>query len=293
MVSVVISTYNRRALLEEAVASVAAQSYRDWELLIVDDASRDDTWEWLLGLGNERIRVFRQPVNRERSAARNRGLAEARGEWVMFLDDDDLLLPVALRTLLDLFTRYPRAIAAVGGRIKFRDGVYRVKIPHTPWTTCRVIWPELLAAWGSVSGQNLYRTEVVREVGGYREDMVIVEDRKMWLDIAMLGPVALTPERVMLYRDHGASRLPANIKELRLSVFLPFLASLPAERLACGRAARAFGASLENAGDSVWRHLQTLRISPRLAVSPLTGPLWLRGLAKALVSPFWRPKRLG
>lgn len=293
MVSVVISTYNRRALLEEAVASVAAQTHGDWELVIVDDASSDDTWTWLSGLGDERIRVFRQMVNRERSAARNMGLAEARGAWVMFLDDDDRLLPGALRTLLGLAARYPAAVAAVGGRVKFREGVYRVTIPHTPWRTCREIWPELVAAWGSVSGQNLYRTEAVRAVGGYPEDLTIIEDRKMWLEVSLQGPVALTPETVMEYRDHGPSRVPANIRDLRLGVFQPFLDSLPAEKAARGRRAREFGEAMESAGESVRGYIRAFLIDPALAVSPLTGPLWLRGLAKSLLAPLWRPRRLG
>jgi glycosyltransferase involved in cell wall biosynthesis len=293
LVSVVISTFNRRPLLEEAVASVVAQSYEDWEILVVDDASSDDTWEWLSALVDKRIRLFRQPVNKERSAARNRGLAEARGELILFLDDDDRLLPLALRELVDLLAEYPEAVAAVGGRIKFRDAVYRVKIPHTPWKTCREIWPELTAAWGSVSGQNLYRTSAVRAVGGYPEHVCIVEDRKMWLDVALIGPVALTPTYVMEYRDHGVSRVPANIKELRLSAFMPFLDSLQGEMAIRGRRAREFGAALESAGESVWRHLSAFWVDPKLALSPLTGPLWLISLAKALLAPVWRPRRLG
>ena len=293
LVSVVISTYNRRCLLEEALASVVAQSYENWEVLIVDDASSDDTWEWVSQITDPRVRRFRQEVNRERSAARNRGLAEARGELILFLDDDDRLLPGALRELVDLLAIYPQAVAAVGGRIKFRDAVYRVKIPHTPWKTCREIWPELTAAWGSVSGQNLYRSSVVRAAGGYPEDLSVVEDRKMWLQVAILGPVALTPTYVMEYRDHGVSRVPANIKDLRLSVFMPFLDSLQGEMAIRGRRAREFGADLEDAGESVWRHLRVFCVDPRLALSPLTGPLWLRGLAKALLAPVWRPRRLG
>lgn len=293
MITVVISTYNRVALLREAVASVRAQTYGEWELVVVDDASADGTWDWLRGEAGERVRVFRQEVNRERSAARNRGLAEARGELVMFLDDDDRLLPRALETLAGLMARYPEAVAGVGARIKFRDGVYRVRIPHTAWETCRVIWPELVAAWGSVSGQNVYRTEVVREVGGYPLWLNVVEDRKMWLDVAVKGPVALTPVAVMEYRDHGVSRVPENIRELRLGVFLPFLETLPEGMAERGRRARAFGAAMEDAGDSVWRWARAFWTDPRLVVSPLTGPLFARGVAKAILSPIWRPRKLG
>lgn len=95
------------------------------------------TWHWLSALEYQVIHPLRQPVNRERSAARNRGLAAARGECVVFPDDDDRLLPGALQGLVDLLTRYPQAVAAAGRRVKFRDGGYRYAIPHSAWTTCR------------------------------------------------------------------------------------------------------------------------------------------------------------
>src|SRR5438876_3252 len=95
-VSVVIATRNRRALLAEAIATVFDQTFADWELLVVDDCSSDDTPRYLAGLDDTRIRIFRQTVPLERSAARNRGLREARGKFIMFLDDDDLLRPAAL-----------------------------------------------------------------------------------------------------------------------------------------------------------------------------------------------------
>ena len=92
-VSIVIATRNRRAMLADAVNSVQTQAGVDWELIVVDDASTDDTWDFLSGLHDPRIRCFRQEKQYERSAARNLGLANSRSEFIIFLDDDDLLWP--------------------------------------------------------------------------------------------------------------------------------------------------------------------------------------------------------
>ena len=88
-VSVVIATRDRRAMLAEAMESVVAQTRVHWELLVVDDASTDDTWAYLDSRREVSVRCFRQESHAERSAARNLGLAHARGRYVMFLDDDD------------------------------------------------------------------------------------------------------------------------------------------------------------------------------------------------------------
>jgi len=93
-VSVIIPTYNRAALVGEALASVQAQSFRDFEVLVVDDGSTDATPEVLAAW--REVRVLRHPRRRGVSAARNTGVAFARGEWLAFLDSDDLWLPAKL-----------------------------------------------------------------------------------------------------------------------------------------------------------------------------------------------------
>ncbi len=95
LVSVVMPTYNRRALLEAAIDSVTAQTMSDFELLVVDDASTDDTGEFLArrAAADVRIRVLRMPVNSGCNAARNSAMRAARGRYLAFLDDDDLFLP--------------------------------------------------------------------------------------------------------------------------------------------------------------------------------------------------------
>ncbi|MBI2685230.1 MAG: glycosyltransferase family 2 protein [Acidobacteria bacterium] len=301
-VSVIIPTFNRRALLEEAVESVLAQSIAGWELIVIDDASTDDTWPYLETLRDSRVRLFRQAANAERSAARNRGLAEARGEFIVFLDDDDRLRPTALARLNGALRANPRAVAAVGGRWKFRPGEFGVQIPHSPVPACRVIWPELLAGWSAVSGQNMFRAEVVRKVGGFPLGMSIVEDRKLWLNVAYQGPVAIVPRTTVEYRDYPGQRRPADIRELREQVYWEFIGNLPSKDVARGEQALVAGTLVEEAAEAYDQGRCALALlmygkafcrNARLWASPLTGPLWLRGLAKALVSPLWRPRVLG
>src|SRR5439155_19601878 len=107
LLSVVIPTRNRLGFLQEAVESVRRQTYANWELIVVDDASEDGTWVWLCSLNDLRIRTFRLEHRSERSIARNQGLSKARGEFALFLDDDDLLHSRALKRLTKALHRRP------------------------------------------------------------------------------------------------------------------------------------------------------------------------------------------
>ncbi|MEQ9233219.1 glycosyltransferase family 2 protein [Coleofasciculus sp. E2-BRE-01] len=294
LVSVVISTYNRLEFLKQAVASVEAQDFKNWELLIVDDASEDETWTWLTTRNQPNIRIFKQPENHERSAARNRGLKEARGELIMFLDDDDLLRQNALTNLAKPLVKNKNLVASVGARWKFKAGDYALKIEHPIIYVEKFIWSELLAGWSSISGQNLYRTTVVREVGGYRPDLIICEDRQLWLKVAKLGKVALIPDIVLDYRVHGKQWRPKNIEELREKVFQEFIDSLPATEQPKGNRIRE-SARLSQSAENEYRkgnyrtawqsYLKASNVAPELAFSPLTGLPLIRGLVKSILRP--------
>ena len=279
-----IATRNRRQMLSEAVASVQEQSFRDWELIVVDDASTDDTAEYLAALADERIRALRQSGHGERSAARNRGLAEARGELIMFLDDDDMLRATALEKMAGALRAHPSCVAAVGACRIFVDEGDTVKAYHPARASVRRICRELLFEWWANSGQNLYRTSVVRDVGGFDVALSVVEDRKLWLAVASRGEVCLVPQVTMDYRQHGGQWKPPNIKTVRDGVYEEFIATLPKHeqaaawriRRATERNKRAQQARSEGKfGVALMLQLGAILSAPRLLASPLTGPpLW-------------------
>jgi len=97
--SIVIPTYNRAAFIGKAIDSVLAQTYRHWELIIIDDASTDNTQEVLEKYTDPRIKSYRNEVNKERSASRNRGIELATGDYICFLDSDDYYYPHHLEIL--------------------------------------------------------------------------------------------------------------------------------------------------------------------------------------------------
>ena len=102
--SIVIPTYNRAAFLPKAIESVLAQTYADWELIIVDDGSNDNTREVVAQYKDERITYIYQQ-NAERSAARNNGIAHATGDYVCFLDSDNVMLPNRLQLLSETIAK--------------------------------------------------------------------------------------------------------------------------------------------------------------------------------------------
>ena len=291
-VSVVIPTRNRRRWLAEAIASVQAQTCRDWELIIIDDASTDDTAEWLKEITDPRISVRRQPAHKEKSAASNLGLKEARGETVMFLNDDDHLRRRSLEILSAPLRKDGALVAAIGAKWRFREWGDAVRIHHVARPCRRIVWPELLFGWGPVSGENLFRATSIRAVGGFPLALDICEDRHLLLRVARLGPVALQPEIVLEYRAHENQVRPANLGEMRRQVWHEFIATLPAREQPLARRVRVAGDLMEQAdaafangdyGSSLRIYGRVGQTVPSLARSPIVGPLLRWGLKKSLL----------
>ena len=114
-VSVVVPTFNRANSLVDACASVLGQSYRDLELIVVDDASSEDIRAALDRLGDDRVVYVRRPLNGGAAAARNTGLDHAQGEYVAFHDSDDLWLPGKLARQVAVLSSQPPEVGAVTG----------------------------------------------------------------------------------------------------------------------------------------------------------------------------------
>jgi glycosyltransferase involved in cell wall biosynthesis len=204
-VSVIIPTYNRAALVAEAVASVLAQTCQDFELLVVDDGSTDGTAQTLTAFGDQ-VTLLRQPSRRGVAAARNRGIAAARGEWLAFLDSDDLWLPEKLARQLALLAAHPELRLCQTEEIWVRRGV-RVNKPLTHRMAGGDLFlPSLRRCLVSPSAAILHR-RLVEEHGGFDEDLPAAEDYDLWLRLTWRYPVGLLPEPLIIKRGGHPDQL--------------------------------------------------------------------------------------
>ena len=113
LVSVIMATYNRAGTIERAIKSVLNQSYMNFELIIVDDGSTDNSSEILKSFSDSRIRIFKHEKNRGVCAAKNTGLKAIKGEWFTTFDSDDEMLPEALKTMMNIPLNFDRSVTAV------------------------------------------------------------------------------------------------------------------------------------------------------------------------------------
>jgi glycosyltransferase involved in cell wall biosynthesis len=298
IVSVVIPTRNRCRLLQETVASVFQQTWADWELIIVDDASEDETGSWLEGLEDPRVRRLRLTQCSERAAARNLGLEAAQGQLILFLDDDDLLPERALETHLETLKRNPTVVASVGSHVAFDPGGSQRTIRIVPRRVVRRIFEDVLfTSRPPVSGQCLFRTSAIRSVKGWDGTYIPIEDHVLWLQLGRSAPVALLPDVVLLYRVHPGQWRPANLEQMITEVRERAVNQMQGrERERAERVLRArtlAQTALEHYGraDALMFYLKALGLAPGLLWSPLTRPLIVEPMIRGLVGKTGR--RLG
>lgn len=204
-VSVIIPTHNRADLVSEAVASVLAQSFRDFELIVVDDGSSDDTVEALAPYVS-RLRLLRRESRGGVSAARNMGIAAARGEWLAFLDSDDLWRPEKLVRQMAYLAAHPDMLLCQTGETWVRRGI-RVNQPLTHRKIGgRIFFESLERCLVSPSAVILHR-RLLTQHGGFDEDLAAAEDYDLWLRLAWRYEVGLVPEPLIIKRGGRADQL--------------------------------------------------------------------------------------
>jgi glycosyltransferase involved in cell wall biosynthesis len=207
-VSVILPTWNRAALLREAVQSVFAQTQRDWELIIVDDGSTDDTRAYLKTLPHDRVRVILHEHCANPARLRNAAANVARGKYVAFLDSDDVwdarkleVQVAALARDTDARWSYTRArwIDERGGEVP--PPAAREWTPCTGW-----IARELLTwtAWVALPTVMVER-ELLHTSGGFDESLIFHEDFELWVRLAVLSPVTLVADTLTSIRLHAGN----------------------------------------------------------------------------------------
>jgi glycosyltransferase involved in cell wall biosynthesis len=194
-IPVVLATYNRRRLLPRAIASVLAQEDAAFELIIVDDASRDDTQAYLATLDDPRVRVIACPSNGGPSAARNRGLAAARADIVAFLDSDDAYRPRRLAAPLATFAADRSLVATLSSAVKHdRDGARDAVIPAVKLAAPAFEWALICDLVPVEATSITVRRAAALGAGGFCERLRLTEDREFLIRLARHGGAELLPE---------------------------------------------------------------------------------------------------
>jgi glycosyltransferase involved in cell wall biosynthesis len=200
--SIVIPAYNRAELLKETIASVRAQTFNDWEIIVVDDGSTDHTQQVITSQSVEdsRIRYVYQQ-NAERSAARNNGMRNAKGTYICFLDSDDRYALEYLSTLHAFIAKNGTPVALIISKFCIWDG-QNLHPAEVPDITANVA--EWLFAHPVSPSRACVHARITEDFQ-FREDIVMVEDSVLWCSIATRHPVLLMPECLIWYRVHDGN----------------------------------------------------------------------------------------
>lgn len=205
LVSVIVPCYRQAQYLKEAVDCIRAQTYPAIEIIVVNDGSDDDTENVAKSLGDQIQYVYRP--NGGISAARNTGIARARGAYLKFLDADDSLHPEQIAWQMKALAGRTDCVSWTAVRL-FRDGFpdqYEDMIP-----TAHALIPDLFQdIWGGIHGF-LTPTALVRDAGGFNESIRVAEDWDLFSRIGLLGPKLLTDPRVGAYYRLRVGSLSTN-----------------------------------------------------------------------------------
>lgn len=202
-VSVLMSCYNGSRWLPEAVESVLSQTLEDFELLLVDDGSRDNTLEIIRGYAarDTRIKVLAKP-NTGLADSLNAGLALAKGAWVARVDQDDICGPDRLRKQLSYALGHPGVVLVGSGFAEINEAGEVLKAHRYPaGHSALVSRLERLQGFFPHSSA-FYKAEAARRVGGYNKRITRAEDWRLWLDLSSAGGLACLPDLLVKIRKH-------------------------------------------------------------------------------------------
>ena len=203
-ISVIIPLYNKASEVERTLRSVLAQKTQPMEIIIVDDGSTDRSLEVVRGVESPLIKLFTQ-TNQGVSAARNRAIAEAQGEWVALLDADDRWCEDYLSEQISMIERYPDC-GAYATAFMVDDGVREV-VADTPQSEGEVdFFEESMHRYVMIPSATLLRRELVLELGGFPEGMRMGEDQYLWTKVARRGKVAFLPKPLVIYSRAAENR---------------------------------------------------------------------------------------
>lgn len=215
IISVVIPVYNGAKTIKETIESVLQQTYKSFEIIAIDDGSTDNTLAIINSIQDSRIKVFSYP-NAGLSASRNRGFDRAYGEFIAFLDADDLWTNDKLEGQLEALQQNPQAAVAYSWTDHIDEHSQFIS-PASYTSFSGKVYERLLAGNFIACGSNpLIRTQSLTQVGGFEQYLNPVEDWDMWLRLSALCEFVVVPRPQVLYRISPNS-MSTNISKMEIA----------------------------------------------------------------------------
>jgi glycosyltransferase involved in cell wall biosynthesis len=203
-VSVVMPAYNAARFLRKALDSILVQTFKDFELIVVDDGSTDASAEILAACTDARVQVIRKTRNEGLVAALNLGIAQARGEYLARMDADDIALPNRLASQVEWLDKHPEIEVLGTAAIRIDpDGcpIERMVSVSSPNDVANRLRYGIVSL---VHSSVLARTAFLRRLRGYRAEFPYAEDVDLWLRAIQYGQISILREPLMLYRANPA-----------------------------------------------------------------------------------------
>lgn len=217
-ITVLMTVYNGRRYLRQSIESVLKQRYSDFEFLIIDDASTDESGEFIKAYDDSRIRIIRNSSNRGQTASLNIGLREARGEYIARIDADDIAFPHWLESQVSFLEKNGEVDVLSAGLVTF-DENGQGKTYFSP--SCREDFLLKAIIKSPVNhGSALIKKVAILKIGGYNNDYKIAADYGVWTNILRQnGRVSSNPSIVMAIRRRAESESEKNKLTLALNEF--------------------------------------------------------------------------
>ena len=215
-ISVIIPTFNRKHTLQRAIDSVLAQTFKPFEIIIVDDGSKDGTKEWLL-LNYPSVQYIHQPNNGV-SSARNKGIQISQGSWIALLDSDDEWMPEKLEYQIRFLEMNRDSSFCHTNEIWIRNGV-RVNQMKKHKKYGGDIFKHCLDICRISPSSSIIKKDVFEEVGAFDESLTVCEDYDLWLRVtAKFNILFLDEPLIKKYGGHldQLSRVPEGIEQYRI-----------------------------------------------------------------------------
>lgn len=214
-VSIVLPTYNGQKYIRDSIDSVIAQTFTDWELIIVNDCSTDDTPKIIREYEkrDNRIKIIDNEVNQKLPTSLNIGFRKAQGEYLTWTSDDNMYMPEAIEKL-SAYLDANKDIMMVCSAMKFID-------ENGNYITCNssAHINEKIFCVNNVGASFMYRGKVICEVGEYNPEFFLVEDYEYWLRIMFqYGDIGYLDEKLYIYREQSGSLTATRAKDIRFNL---------------------------------------------------------------------------